>query len=94
MTNHTGTVTFLMYEAATGKIHELNSMGTLVPDLPAFRRVPPGTGFVAMLPGRIVDDSRALPSGAVTSVANAIGIMPAIMARLVIKMGRIRSFTP
>ena len=34
----------------------------------------------------------ALPSGAVTSAASAMGIMPAIMAALVIKIGRMRSF--
>ena len=36
----------------------------------------------------------ALPSGAVTSAASAMGIMPAIMAALVIRMGRMRSLTP
>ena len=30
MTNHTGTVCFLYWEAKTGKIHQLNSSGTLV----------------------------------------------------------------
>ena len=49
MTNHTGTVTFLMYEAATGQIHELNSMGTVVPGLAPFRRVPPGHGMYSPL---------------------------------------------
>jgi gamma-glutamyltranspeptidase / glutathione hydrolase len=28
MTNHTGTVTFLCYEARTGSIHQLDSAGT------------------------------------------------------------------
>ena len=45
MTNHTGTVTFLMYEAATGTLHQLNAMGTAVPDLPPLHRVPPGNGY-------------------------------------------------
>src|SRR2546423_11356394 len=42
MTNHTGTVTFLYYEAASGKTYQLNSMGTIVPDLAPFRPIPPG----------------------------------------------------
>lgn len=44
MTNHAGTVTGLFYEAATGQLHELNSMGRIVPGLPAHHRVPAGTG--------------------------------------------------
>jgi gamma-glutamyltranspeptidase / glutathione hydrolase len=44
MTNHTGTVTFLLWEAETGRIHELNSMGTIVPGLAPFTRVPEGKG--------------------------------------------------
>jgi gamma-glutamyltranspeptidase/glutathione hydrolase len=47
MTNHTGTVSFLFWEASTGETYELNSSGTLVPDLPALRRIPPGTGMYA-----------------------------------------------
>ncbi|MGH3277262.1 MAG: gamma-glutamyltransferase [Streptosporangiaceae bacterium] len=47
MTNHTGTVTCLFYEAATGEVHELNSMGRIVPDLPAHHRVPGGKGLYA-----------------------------------------------
>lgn len=47
MTNHTGTVTFLLWEAGSGKIHELNSMGTIVPDLAPFTRVPEGKGLYA-----------------------------------------------
>lgn len=47
MTNHTGTVTFLYWEAATGKTHQLDSTGPLVPDLPPFRPIPPGTGVYA-----------------------------------------------
>jgi gamma-glutamyltranspeptidase / glutathione hydrolase len=60
MTNHTGTVSFLFWEASTGKSHYLNSMGTIVPDMAPFRRVPPGTsmyspvgsqGPIAVIPG-------------------------------------------
>lgn len=49
MTNHTGTVTMLFYEAATGQVHELNSMGTIVPDLAPFHPVPGGKGLYAPL---------------------------------------------
>lgn len=45
MTNHTGTVTFLFWEAASGCVHELNSPGTIVPGLAPFRRVPKGKGM-------------------------------------------------
>jgi gamma-glutamyltranspeptidase / glutathione hydrolase len=47
MTNHTGTVTCLYWEAATGLIHELNSMGTIVPDLAPFHPIPVGRGLYA-----------------------------------------------
>ncbi|MFI5958946.1 gamma-glutamyltransferase [Cryptosporangium sp. NPDC051539] len=47
MTNHAGSVTCLFYEAATGQVHELNSMGRLVADLPAHHRVPGGRGLYA-----------------------------------------------
>ena len=47
MTNHTGTVSFLYWEAKTGRVHYLNSMGTLVPHLPPFRTYPAGLGGVA-----------------------------------------------
>jgi len=50
MTNHTGTVSFLYWEAATGKTYYLNSMGTLAPHLPPFRTYPPGLGGVAVGP--------------------------------------------
>jgi gamma-glutamyltranspeptidase/glutathione hydrolase len=50
MTNHTGTVTFLYWEAKSGKTYQLNSMGTLVPNLPPFRTYPPGLGGVAIGP--------------------------------------------
>jgi gamma-glutamyltranspeptidase/glutathione hydrolase len=48
MTNHTGTVSALVYEAKSGKVHYLNSMGTLHPDLPPFRTYPQGLGGVAV----------------------------------------------
>lgn len=58
MTNHAGTVTFLYWEAKTGKAYELNSQGTLVPGLPPFRTYPPnlggfalGAGPMACIPG-------------------------------------------
>jgi len=47
MTNHTGTVSFIYWEAKTGKTYQLNSMGTLVPHLPPFRTYPPGLDGVA-----------------------------------------------
>ncbi len=47
MTNHTGTVTLLYWEAKTGKTFQLNSMGTIVPDMAPFRPIPPGTGMYA-----------------------------------------------
>ena len=46
ITNHAGTISFLYWEAATGKVHELKSMGTIVPGLPPFRPVPPGKGWL------------------------------------------------
>ncbi|WP_223881292.1 gamma-glutamyltransferase [Nesterenkonia ebinurensis] len=45
MTNHTGTVTGLFYSSQTGEITELNSMGRIVPGLPAHRPVPGGKGL-------------------------------------------------
>jgi gamma-glutamyltranspeptidase / glutathione hydrolase len=50
MTNLTGTVSFLYWEAKTGKTYYLNSMGTLPPNLPAFYTYPPGLGGVAAGP--------------------------------------------
>src|SRR5947209_6891633 len=41
MTNHAGSIQFLYWEAATGQAYQLNGTGTLVPDLPAFRPIPP-----------------------------------------------------
>jgi gamma-glutamyltranspeptidase/glutathione hydrolase len=53
MTNHTGTVSFLYWEASTGKSYYLNSMGTIVPDMAPFRRVPKGHGYYAAHDGSI-----------------------------------------
>ncbi len=47
MTNHTGTVSFLYWEAKSGKTYQLNSMGTLVPHLPPFFTYPAGLGGIA-----------------------------------------------
>ncbi len=47
MTNHTGTVSVLYWEARSGKVYHLNSMGTLHPNLPPFRLYPPDVGGVA-----------------------------------------------
>jgi hypothetical protein len=47
MTNHTGTVSFIYWEAKTGQTYQLNSMGTLVPHLPPFRTYPEGMSGLA-----------------------------------------------
>ncbi len=44
MTNHAGLVTFLYYEARTGRIHQLDSQGTFPSGLPPFRPIPAGNG--------------------------------------------------
>ncbi len=46
MTNHTGSVDFIYFEAKTGKSYMMNSTGTLVSGLPAFRPVPTGLGVL------------------------------------------------
>ena len=46
MTNHTGTVDFVFWEAKTGKAWELNSSGTLVSGLAPFRPLPPNLGVL------------------------------------------------
>ena len=50
MTNHAGSVAILYWEASTGKAYHLNGHGTLVPDLPPFRPVPP-IGIRFAMPG-------------------------------------------
>jgi len=47
MTNHTGTVTFLYWEAKTGQAYQLNGSGTLVPGLAPFRPLPAVGGLSA-----------------------------------------------
>ena len=47
MTNHTGTVCALYFDARTRTTHYLNSMGTLHPTLPPFRTFPPGMDGLA-----------------------------------------------
>ncbi len=51
MTNHAGTVSALVYDADSGQVHELNSIGTIVPGLPRFAPVPAGKGLYARAPG-------------------------------------------
>ena len=60
MTNHTGSVAFLYWEADSGHTFQLNGSGTLVPGLPPFRPVPglsgshlsgPGHNPCACIPG-------------------------------------------
>ena len=56
MTNHSGSVTFLYWEAKTGKTYQLDGCGTHVPHLAPFRPMPLdldgiGTGPSALIPG-------------------------------------------
>jgi gamma-glutamyltranspeptidase / glutathione hydrolase len=64
MTNHTGTVMFLYWEAKTGKAYALDSSGTIVPDMAPFRPVPTGLGV--------------LMSGPVAPMACIPGFMPGL----------------
>ncbi|HEY6618003.1 MAG TPA: gamma-glutamyltransferase [Steroidobacteraceae bacterium] len=50
MTNHAGLVTFLYYEAKTGQVHQLDSLGAHPSGLPPFRPVPPSMGSYAAYP--------------------------------------------
>ena len=50
MTNHAGLITMLYYEAKTGKIHQLDSLGGHPSGLPPFKPVPAGMGPYAALP--------------------------------------------
>jgi gamma-glutamyltranspeptidase/glutathione hydrolase len=55
MTNHAGLITMLYYEAATGKIHQLDSIGAHPSGLAPFRPVPSSVGsFAAMPPSAII----------------------------------------
>ncbi|MBL8266373.1 gamma-glutamyltransferase [Steroidobacter sp.] len=50
MTNHAGTVTFLYYEAATGRIYQLDSLGVFPSGLAPFKPVPASAGSYAAMP--------------------------------------------
>jgi gamma-glutamyltranspeptidase/glutathione hydrolase len=50
MTNHTGTVSLLCYEARTGRLHQLHSTGTFPPHLPPFRPTPSIPGGLGAMP--------------------------------------------
>lgn len=50
MTNHAGLVTMLYYEAKTGKVHQLDSLGGHPSGLSPFKPVPPGLGSYATSP--------------------------------------------
>lgn len=50
MTNHAGLVTFLYYEARTGQIHQLDSLGGFPSGLPPFKPIPAGTGPYSVIP--------------------------------------------
>src|SRR5580693_1701579 len=63
-TNHTGSVSFLYWDAKTAKAYYLNSQGTLVPDLPPFHTYPQG----------------AAPIGRSSAIACIPGFMPGMAA--------------
>jgi gamma-glutamyltranspeptidase/glutathione hydrolase len=50
MTNHTGWITFLYYEAKTGRIHQLDGMGGFPSGLPPFKPIPQAVGSYAQFP--------------------------------------------
>ncbi len=50
MTNHAGLVTFLYYEAGTGRTYQLDSLGAHPSGLAPFRPVPPSVGSYAFMP--------------------------------------------
>src|SRR4026208_1108529 len=50
MTNHAGLVTFLYYEAKSGQIHQLDSLGGFPSGLPPFKPVPSSVGSFAAIP--------------------------------------------
>lgn len=55
MTNHAGLVTFLYYEARTGKLHQLDSLGGFPSGLPPFKPVPQGNGpYAAQPPSAVI----------------------------------------
>jgi gamma-glutamyltranspeptidase/glutathione hydrolase len=55
LTNHTGTVSLLYYEAATGRTHQLHSAGTFPPHLAPFRPMPQmAVGYARMPPAACI----------------------------------------
>ncbi len=50
MTNHTGTVSMLCYQAGSGRLHQLHSTGTFPPHLPPFRPTPSIPGGLGAMP--------------------------------------------
>lgn len=55
MTNHTGTVTALIYHAASGQLFQLDSVGVFPPNLAPFRPVPQmPSGYAAMPPAACI----------------------------------------
>lgn len=55
MTNHTGTVTFLYYEAKTGKRYQLDSVGTFPDGIAPFKPIPAqGHGYAALPPSACI----------------------------------------
>jgi gamma-glutamyltranspeptidase / glutathione hydrolase len=50
MTNHAGLITFLYYEAKTGEVHQLDSLGGHPSGLSPFKPVPPTAGSYAAYP--------------------------------------------
>jgi len=50
MTNHAGLVSFLYYEAKTGQVHQLDSMGAHPSGLSPFKPVPQSVGGYAVFP--------------------------------------------
>lgn len=55
MTNHAGTVTFLYYEAATGRYHQLDSAGTFPAGLKPFKPIPAmANGYAALPPSACI----------------------------------------
>ena len=50
MTNHSGLVSMLYYEAKSGKVHQLDSLGGHPSGLPPFKPVPQAMGSYAQMP--------------------------------------------
>jgi gamma-glutamyltranspeptidase / glutathione hydrolase len=73
MTNYTGSVNVLYYENSTNEFHELNSTGTIVPDLAPFRPVPGGRGMLTAHP---------MARSPLPPMAVIPGYMPAMKAML------------